>query len=174
MSFQTRLFWLFLLALTILVTTACSPDNDKQPPMTTADDPSAASTKIKQPEPEDETHELAGTTWRLVKIMGMDDSLDAPEDRTLYTLAFGRDGRATVLADCNQGAGSWVSESSSQLQFGPIAATLAMCPEGSLSDKYLTQFQWVRSYVLKDGHLFLATMADGSIIEFEPTNEAVN
>jgi len=26
----------------------------------------------------------------------------------------------------------------------------------------------VRSYVMKDHHLFLATMADGSIIEFEP------
>jgi len=26
---------------------------------------------------------------------------------------------------------------------------------------------WVRSYVLEGGHLFLATMADGSIIEFE-------
>ncbi|MBL8201623.1 MAG: hypothetical protein JNK40_11665 [Chromatiales bacterium] len=33
---------------------------------------------------------------------------------------------------------------------------------------YLAQFEWVRSYVMKDGHLFLATMADGAIIEFEP------
>jgi hypothetical protein len=29
----------------------------------------------------------------------------------------------------------------------------------------------VRSYVMKDGHLFLATMADGSIIEFEPVSD---
>jgi hypothetical protein len=33
------------------------------------------------------------------------------------------------------------------------------------------QFQWVRSYVLENGNLFLATMADGSIIEFEPLPE---
>jgi hypothetical protein len=32
---------------------------------------------------------------------------------------------------------------------------------------------WVRSYVLKDGHLFLATMADGSIIEFAPMSDVV-
>jgi hypothetical protein len=32
----------------------------------------------------------------------------------------------------------------------------------------MAQFPWVRSYVTKDGGLFLATMADGSIIEFEP------
>ena len=32
----------------------------------------------------------------------------------------------------------------------------------------MAQFPWVRSYVMRDGHLYLATMADGSIIEFEP------
>jgi hypothetical protein len=29
----------------------------------------------------------------------------------------------------------------------------------------------VRSYVLRDGHLFLATMADGAILEFRPAGE---
>ncbi len=36
-------------------------------------------------------------------------------------------------------------------------------------DRYLAQFQWVRSYVMEGGHLLLETMADGSIVEFEPT-----
>jgi para-nitrobenzyl esterase len=76
-----------------------------------------------------------------------------------------------VLADCNRGKGSWASESDSQLQFGPIAATRAMCQPESLHDRYLSQFEWVRSYVMRDGHLFLATMADGSIIEFEPMGD---
>ena len=112
--------------------------------------------------------ELAGSSWRLLNIAGMDDSLDLPEDPAGYTLAFAADGTASIRADCNRGTGSWSSESPGQLQFGPIAATRAMCPPGSLSDKYLAQFEWVRSYTMKDGHLFLATMADGSIIEFEP------
>lgn len=43
-----------------------------------------------------------------------------------------------------------------------------MCPPDSLHDRCLVQFPWVRSYVKQDGNLFLATMADGSIIEFEP------
>jgi len=73
-----------------------------------------------------------------------------------------------VRADCNLGTGSWTSESAGQLQFGEIAATQALCPPGSLHDRYMAQFPWVRSYVTKDGGLFLATMADGSIIEFEP------
>jgi len=111
---------------------------------------------------------LAETSWRLVKIISMNDRIDEPGDRSLYTLAFKADGSVSMKADCNLGTGSWTSKSVGQLQFGTIAATRALCPPGSQSDNYLTQFQWVRSYVMKNNHLFLATMADGSILEFEP------
>jgi heat shock protein HslJ len=114
--------------------------------------------------------ELTGTSWQLVKIMSMDDRVDVPDDRSKYTLELPADGKAAMQADCNQGTGSWTSASAGQLQFGPVAATRALCPPGSLSEKYLAQFEWVRSYVMKNGHLFLATMADGSIIEFTPAN----
>jgi heat shock protein HslJ len=112
--------------------------------------------------------ELAGTAWRLVKILSMDDSVYTPDDPARYTLEFTPDGNVRILADCNRGMGSWRSEQPGQLAFGRIASTRALCPPGSLSEKYLAQFQWVRSYTMKDAHLFLATMADGSIIEFEP------
>jgi para-nitrobenzyl esterase len=111
---------------------------------------------------------LAGTSWRLVQIMSMDDTIYRPDDPSLYTLTFRGNGSVRVQADCNLGTGSWLSQSASQLQFGALAATQAACGPDSLHDRYMSQFQWVRSYVLKDGHLFLATMADGSIIEFEP------
>jgi para-nitrobenzyl esterase len=115
--------------------------------------------------------ELAGTSWRLVKISSMDDTTAVPDDPSHYTLSFGADGSASIRADCNRGSGSWSSEGPSQLKFGPLATTRAMCPPGSLSDKYVAQFEYVRSYVFSDGHLFIATMADGSIIEFEPDTE---
>ena len=114
--------------------------------------------------------ELAGTSWRLVKIQSMDDTEYVPEDSSKYTLALQADGSAAIRADCNRGKGTYNSESPSQLQFGPIASTKALCPPDSLHDVYLRQFEWVRSYVLKDGHLYLATMADGAIIEFEPVS----
>ena len=114
------------------------------------------------------TADLQGTTWRLLKIQSMDDTAFTPDEPDRYTLTFGADGRVSVRADCNRGTGSWQSESGSQLTFGPIAATRALCPPGSISDTFLAQFQWVRSYMMQDGHLFLATMADGAIIEFEP------
>ncbi len=56
------------------------------------------------------------------------------------------------------------------LEFDVIAATQAQCAPGYLHDQYVSQFQRVRSYVMKDGQLFLATMADGSIIEYEPVS----
>jgi heat shock protein HslJ len=149
---------------------ACSRKDASQP--AAADAKPAPAAEVVKPDVGKPVSELAGTSWRLVKIMEMDDSVDEPEDRSLYTLEFGADGRAAMRADCNRGTGTWTSEGPKQLQFGPIASTKAMCPPGSLSDKYLAQFQWVRSYVMENGHIFLATMADGSIIEFEPAPAA--
>ena len=49
-----------------------------------------------------------------------------------------------------------------------MAITRAMCPPGSLHDRILKDREYVRSYVIKNGHLFLSLMADGGIYEFEP------
>ena len=111
---------------------------------------------------------LVGTTWQLVEIVSMDDQVYVPNNRAMYTFLLNADGSMGIRADCNMGNGSWTSVTPGKLEFGQIAATQALCPPGSLHDRYLGQFPWVRSYVMKDGHLFLATMADGSIVEFEP------
>lgn len=116
--------------------------------------------------------ELENTAWRLLNITSMNDSVDLPDDPNQYTLEFHTDGGATLRADCNRGTGTWEA-SGSRLEFGSTAATRERCPPGSLSEKYLAQFQWVRHFTMKDGHLFLSTMADGSIIEFEPMPSAV-
>jgi heat shock protein HslJ len=111
---------------------------------------------------------LAATAWQLVEIVSMNDRVDKPDDRSLYTLEFKSDDTIQVRADCYRGVGSWASDSPGQLRIDRIAATQALCPPDSLHDRYMAQFPWVRSYVIRNGHLFLATMADGSIIEFEP------
>jgi heat shock protein HslJ len=117
--------------------------------------------------------ELAGTAWQLVNIASMDDTDYRPDVPSNYTLALGSDGTVSIRADCNRGTGAWSSDGPGQLRFGPIASTRALCPPGSLSERYLAQFEWVRSYVMREGRLYLATMADGSIIEFEPAGDAV-
>ena len=114
------------------------------------------------------TQRLEGTSWQLVRFQGSDDRTLTPDDRTKYTIEFGPNGALTARIDCNRGRGPWKSSGPNQLQFGPLALTRVQCPPGSLHDQIVKQWNFVRSYVLKDGHLFLSLMADGGIYEFEP------
>ena len=123
-----------------------------------------------QPPAQSAATNLGGTSWQLVKFRGSDDTTLTPEDRTKYTFEFGADGGLSARIDCDRGRGTWKSASVNQLQFGPLALTRAMCPPGSLHDRIVKDWNFVRSYVIKDGHLFLSLMADGGIYEFEPTS----
>lgn len=111
---------------------------------------------------------LQGSEWQLVRLRGGDGQVLAPDDRAKYTISFGRDGRLAVRFDCNRGAGPWTSPGPSRIEFGPMAMTRAMCPPGSLHDQLVRQWPNIRSYVMRDGRLFLSLMADGGTYEFEP------
>jgi heat shock protein HslJ/membrane-bound inhibitor of C-type lysozyme len=117
---------------------------------------------------EHQAAELGGTSWQLVKFQGGDGKVMTPDDKSKYTITFGTDGSVTARIDCNRGRGTWKSEGPNQIQFGPLALTRAMCPQGSLHDRVARDLPAVRSYTMKDGHLFLSLMADGGIYEFEP------
>ena len=45
-------------------------------------------------------------------------------------------------------------------------------PVGSLHDPIVKQWGYLRSYVIKNGHLLLSLMADGGIYELEPVIKA--
>jgi uncharacterized protein YecT (DUF1311 family)/heat shock protein HslJ len=111
---------------------------------------------------------LAGTSWQLVRFQGGDDAVLTPDDGSKYTITFGRDGVAAVRLDCNRGRGPWTSPGANRLELGTLAITRAFCGPGSLHDQIVKQWGNIRSYVVKDGHLFLSLMADGGIYEFEP------
>ncbi|HEV3007864.1 MAG TPA: META domain-containing protein [Burkholderiales bacterium] len=107
-------------------------------------------------------------SWQLVRFQGGDDTVLTPDDRTKYTVAFGADRSLSARMDCNRGRGTWKSAGKNQIEFGAIAITRAECPPGSLHDRILKQWPFVRSYVFKEGRLFLSLMADGGTYEFEP------
>jgi len=111
---------------------------------------------------------LAGTSWQLVKFEGGAGTTLTPDDKAKYTLAFGKDERVSMRIDCNRGRGAWKLSGPNQLQFGPLALTRAQCPPGSLHDRIVKDWAFVRSYTIKEDHLFLALMADAGIYEFEP------
>lgn len=129
--------------------------------------PSLASTVYAQPAAV-ERPDLTGTSWRLVQFQGGDDTTLTPDAPSKYTIAFEPEGRLTVRLDCNRGRGTWTSAGPGQLELGPVASTRAMCPPGSLHDQIAKQWSAVRSYLVRNGHLFLSLMADGGIYEFEP------
>jgi heat shock protein HslJ len=114
---------------------------------------------------------LQGTTWQVVRFQGSDGTTLTPDDRSKYTIEFGAGGRLNARVDCNRGRGTWKSNGP-QLEFGPLALTRAQCPPGSLHDQIVKHWTYIRSYVMKQGHLFLALMADGGIYEFEPLASA--
>ena len=144
------------IALASLMACSTSAPLEPQPPapQATADTPAPAS--------------LQGTSWRLIQI-SMSDGVTRPAiERSRYTIGFGDSGVLHVRFDCNRGSGSWKSSRPGGLEFGPLSLTRAMCPPGSLHDQLVRHWPHVRSYTLRDGRLFLALMADGGTIEFEP------
>ena len=111
---------------------------------------------------------LTGTSWQLVRFQGGDDKTLTPDDPAKYTVTFESSGRLTARIDCNRGSATWRETRSGQLELGPLALTRAMCPEGSLHDHIVKQWPYIRSFVIRDGRLFLSLMADGGIFEFAP------
>jgi heat shock protein HslJ len=114
------------------------------------------------------TSPLSGTAWQLVKFVGGDDTTLTPTDPALYTIEFDETGRVAARIDCNRGSGTWKTDGKASLEFGPMALTRAMCPPGSLHDQIAKQWTSIRSFVIRDGHLFLSLMADGGTYEYAP------
>lgn len=111
---------------------------------------------------------LAGTQWQLVEIQYMDDTVLKPDAVGKYTLRFGSDGSVSMKADCNMLGGSYTYSSPSGLEFGPLRSSMAFCGEKSLYNRFSKEMPFVRSFVIKDGNLHLALMADGGIYQFSP------
>lgn len=112
---------------------------------------------------------LQGTTWQLVKFLGGDGKILKPDDRAKYTIEFADTGRVNVRIDCNRGRATWkAAGASGPIELGPLGLTRAKCPAGSMHDQIVRLWGYIRSYVIKDGHLFLSLMADAGSYEFEP------
>jgi heat shock protein HslJ len=118
--------------------------------------------------------ELIGTSWQLVKFHGAGDNTVLPDDKTKYTITFGTDGKVTARIDCNSGAGTWKSPGPNQIQFGPLALSVAICPPGSLHNQIVEHWSLMQSYSFRDEHLFLSLKDHAGAYEFEPVASAAS
>ena len=112
--------------------------------------------------------DLGGTAWRRVEFRSGDGSVLQPDERSKYLIVFGADGILTARFDCNRGRGSWKSDGAGQLEFGLMATTRAYCGTDALHDRVVRLLPQVRSYLVREGRLYLSLVADGGVFEFEP------
>ena len=111
---------------------------------------------------------LSGTSWQLVKFQGPDERTFTPDDKSKYTITFGSNGRITARVDCNRASSTWRVNAKGELQFGSWSRTSAKCGPGSLHDQIVNEGANVRTFEIKNGHLFLSGMAEGGYYELEP------
>jgi len=109
---------------------------------------------------------LGGTSWQLVAFRGGDGEVVKPDDGLKYTLAFSESGQVVARIDCNRGRGAWMSSGPGRIELGALVLTRALCSPESLHDRIVRQWSSVRTYMIRDGHLFLGLIADGGVYEF--------
>ena len=108
----------------------------------------------------------------------MDDDIGTvrPDDPSAFTMHLDGDGSVHMKLDCNRAMGTWVAEPSrngsrGRFEFGPLAVTRALCPHPNLDERIAAHAEYVRSYLLEDGRLYLSLMADGGVYAWEPFEE---
>ncbi len=118
---------------------------------------------------------LGGTFWRLVEFQSMNDEIGVlrPHDPSLYTMRLNSDSSVTMHLNCNYARGSWSAKTDSfgvsgNFQFSLLSTTKALCPSPSMDEIIIAHSEYVRSYLLKNGNLYLSLMADGGIFVWEP------
>src|SRR5215510_4579000 len=108
---------------------------------------------------------LTGTSWQLIRFQGPDERTFEPDDKSKYTITFGNNGRVTARVDCNRASSTWRATATGELQFGSWSRTSAKCGPKSLHDQIVTEGAAVRSFTIKEGHLFLSGMESGGYYE---------
>ena len=109
--------------------------------------------------------ELARTTWRWVSLTTPEETLTIAEPER-YILRFLDGGRVALRADCNRGAGSVVFPEPGAIRFGALAITRAMCPPGSLGDRFAREVEHAGRWAIQRGELRLELSEDAGILRF--------
>jgi len=118
-------------------------------------------------EPENNTSSLEGSSWQLVAIHGMNDSIYAPENPSDYTLRFRSESRLVVDSHCNSAGATWV-QNEDLLEFQQFITTRALCPPPTLHNRFISAIISVNRFVRQGDSLRLETAIPGSALEFEP------
>jgi para-nitrobenzyl esterase len=104
-------------------------------------------------------------TWEWISFTSPVEQLNVGSPER-YTIKFDREGRVNLRADCNRGAGTYTFGRDRSIKFGPMAVTRAMCPPGSLSDRFVKELSRVSNFLIKGGELYLELPVDSGWLGF--------
>lgn len=109
---------------------------------------------------------IVGVVWEWVETAYGDDSVTTVADPSQYTLLLNEDGTATLQVDCNRGGGSY-SLDDSRLSLNVFVMTRVACPDGSLSDEFLSNLNAAATYVMDGDDLVINMFADSGNVRFQ-------
>ena len=106
---------------------------------------------------------LAGTTWRWVHFASSAEDFAVAEPER-YTLAFNAAGWIRLRADCNHGAGGAVFSKPGVIRIEGMALTRAMCPSGSLGDRFARDVARAVRWSIRGSELHLELPVDAGTL----------
>ncbi|HEX5498400.1 MAG TPA: META domain-containing protein, partial [Thermomicrobiales bacterium] len=110
---------------------------------------------------------LTGVRWEWQAFEGGDGAIVRPAHPEQYAVEFLPDGKLAVQADCNRAFGVYTADGPT-IDLQVAGVTSALCPQGSLMDRFLRDLDTANSHVFRAGHLFLALPVDSGVLEFAP------
>jgi heat shock protein HslJ len=110
--------------------------------------------------------ELSGTSWQWIQMVTPVETVTV-DNPANYLVEFMPDGLISIQADCNTGSGTYEFDGSA-LSINITSTTLALCPEGSLSDLFIRSLNAAAIPFEQNGNLFIDQFADGGTMEFAP------
>ncbi len=109
---------------------------------------------------------LTANPWQWVGFTSPAEQFKLDQPQT-YLVTFQNDGTVAIKADCNNAGGAYTADASNlTIKVGP--ATLAACPPGSRSERFIKLLGGAAKYFFVDKALFVSLPADGGVMRFDP------
>lgn len=109
--------------------------------------------------------DITGVEWQWRSALALDGTRTEVPNPENYTLHFNDDGTFAIVADCNEGSGTYsLSGDQVTIEVGPL--TRVACPPESLSQAFLDHLAAVSALALVDENLVLSPGTDGAVLVF--------
>lgn len=109
--------------------------------------------------------------WQLTAFDDGAGTITTVDDPLRYTIQFLPSGSVAIGADCNRGVSDFTIDGT-ELVFGEIVTTLALCPPESLSEQFLGELSTVRGFSIDNSQAsdqLVLSLESGGALWFAPS-----